>query len=53
LIPYSFAIGPLKPIVKSAFDALDKYDKFKEIIISTNDPKTFCKAAGEFLEVIQ
>jgi hypothetical protein len=53
LIPYSIEIGSLKPILKVCFETLDKYDKLKEIIISTNDPKIFCKAAGEYLEAIQ
>lgn len=34
-------------------ETLDKSEKVKEIIISTNDPKTFCEAAAEFLEEIQ
>lgn len=50
LIPYSLALGSARPIIKVALDTLDKSEKIKEIIISTNDPKTFCKAAEDFLE---
>lgn len=53
LIPYSVPMGSLKPIIKECIQALEKYDNLKEIIVSTNDPKTFCLAAAEFLEEIQ
>jgi hypothetical protein len=29
IIPYSLQLGPLAPILKVCFDALEKYDKFK------------------------
>lgn len=53
LIPYSIKLGSLKPILKACFETLDKYDKLKEIIINTNDPQVFVKAASEYLEEIK
>jgi hypothetical protein len=46
LIPYSVEIGRLEPILKICFEVLGKYDRVKEIIISTNNPKTFCSGAN-------